>query len=191
MTSRTNQHLARQEQIGHMPAPLSALQRRRQDAVKRYLAGDPIEAICRELGCSKSWLSKWKTRYEAPEPTWSQERSRRPRTTPTKTPAAVAMASVRLHESFSPGVSAQVIRDHLSRHQGESIPSRRPIARILKRPAKEVPSHAWISSVSRCSWRFGASSRRGSDRRGLSSKRRKRYDGAASRLCPRVGGGGP
>src|SRR6266516_3529019 len=145
MTSRTNHHLARQDQIGNMPAPLSALPLRRQDAVKRYLAGDPIEAICRELGCSKSWLYKWKTRYEAPEPTWSQERSRRPRTTPTKTPAAVEMAIVRLREILSPGVSAQVIRDHLSRHQGESIPSRRTIARILKRHAKEVPAHALIS----------------------------------------------
>ena len=56
MTSRTHQHSERQEQIGNMPAPLSALQLRRQDAVQRSLAGDPIEAICRELGCSESWL---------------------------------------------------------------------------------------------------------------------------------------
>jgi transposase-like protein len=174
-----------------MPAPLSALQLRRQDAVKRDLAGAPIAAICRELGCAKSWLYTWKTRYEAPEPPWSQERARRPRTTPTTTPAAVAMAIVRLRERCSPGVSAQVIRDHLRRHQGASIPSRRPIARILKRHATEVPSHALLSSVSRCSWRCGAASRRGSARRGLSSQRRKRYDGAASRLCPRGGGGGP
>ena len=145
MTSRTNHHAEGHEQSGNLPALLSALQRRRQDAVKRYLDGDPIEAICRELGCSKSWLYKWKTRYQASEPTWSQERSRRPRTTPTKTPAAVEMAIVRLREILSPGVSAQVIRDHLSRHQGESIPSRRTIARILKRHAKEVPSHSLIS----------------------------------------------
>ena len=125
-----------------MPASLSALQLRRQDAVKRSLADDPIEAICRELGCSKSWLYKWKTRYEASEPTWSQERSRRPRTTPTKTPAAVEMAIVGLSETLSPGVSAQVIEDHLRRHQGDSIPSRRTIARILKRCAKEVPSRS-------------------------------------------------
>ena len=95
--------------------------------------GDRIEAICRELGCSKSWWYKWKTRYEAPEPTWSQEHSRRPRTTPTKTPAAVDMAIVRLRGTLSPGVSAQVIRDHLSRHHIESLPSRRTIYRILKR----------------------------------------------------------
>jgi transposase len=149
MTSRTHHHSKRQDQTGNMPAPLSALQLRRQDAVKRYLAGDPIEAICRELGCSKSWWYTWKTRYEAPEPTWSQERSRRPRTTPTKTPEAVEMAIVRLRETLSPGVSAQVIRDHLSRHQGESIPSRRTIARLLKRHTKEVPSHSLISYVSK------------------------------------------
>ena len=110
--------------------------------MKCYLDGDPIEAICRELGCSKSWLSKWKTRYEASEPTWSQERSRRPRITPTKTPAAVEMAIVGRSETVSPGVSAHVIEDHLRRHQGDSIPSRRTIARILKRCAKEVPSRS-------------------------------------------------
>jgi len=142
MTSRTNHHSEGHDQSSNRPDPLSALELRRQDAVKRYLAGDPIEAICRELGCSKSWLYKWKTRYEAPEPTWSQERSRRPKTTPTKTPAAVEMAIVGLSETLSPGVSAQVIEDHLRRHQGDSIPSRRTIARLLKRCAKEVPSRS-------------------------------------------------
>jgi phenylpyruvate tautomerase PptA (4-oxalocrotonate tautomerase family) len=39
-----------------MPAQLSALQRRRQDALKRSLADDLIEAICRKLGYSRSWL---------------------------------------------------------------------------------------------------------------------------------------
>jgi transposase len=142
MTSRTNDHAKRHEQSGNMPASLAALQLRRQDAVKRYLDGDPIEAICRELGCSKSWLYKWKTRYEASEPTWSQERSRRPRATPTKTPTAVEMAIVRLRETVSPGVSAQVMQAHLRQHHGDSTPSRRTIARILKRCAKAVPSRS-------------------------------------------------
>src|SRR5712691_4018853 len=102
MTSRTNHHAERQDWIGNMPAPFSALQLRRQDAVKRSLAGDPIAAICRELGCSQSWLSTWKTRYKAPEPTWSQEHSRRPRTTPTKTPEAVEMAIVRRRGTLAP-----------------------------------------------------------------------------------------
>jgi transposase-like protein len=46
-----------------MSAPLSARHLRRPDAIERYLAGDPIETICREMGCSKSWLYKWTNRY--------------------------------------------------------------------------------------------------------------------------------
>src|SRR5712691_6994431 len=137
MTSRTNHHSERQDQIGNMPAPLSALQLRRQDAVKRSLAGDPIETICREMGCSKSWLYKWKTRYEARKPNWFRERSRRPRSTPTQTPEALERAIVRFRDSVSPGesrsVSAHVIREHLRRHHVESLPSRRTISRILQR----------------------------------------------------------
>ena len=77
-----------------MPALLSALQLRRQDAIERYLAGAPIETICREMGGSKSWLYKWKNRYEASKPTWCQERSRRPQRTPTQTPEALERAIV-------------------------------------------------------------------------------------------------
>jgi hypothetical protein len=54
MTSRTKPHPEHQEQGDPMPAPLSALHLRRQDAIECYLAGDPIETICRELGCSKT-----------------------------------------------------------------------------------------------------------------------------------------
>ncbi len=137
MTSRTNHHAERHDQIGNMPATLSALHLRRQDAIERSLAGDPIEAMCREMGCSKSWLSKWKNRYEASKPTWFQARSRRPRITPTQTPAALERAIVRLRDSVSLGesrsVSAQGIRDHLRRHHAESLPSRRTISRLLKR----------------------------------------------------------
>jgi transposase-like protein len=120
-----------------MPALLSSLHLRRQDAIERYLAGDPIEAICREMGCSKSWLYKWKKRYEASKPTWLQERSRRPRSTPTQTPEALERAIVHLRDSLSRGesrsVSAQVIREHLRRHHVASLPSRRTISHILKR----------------------------------------------------------
>ena len=137
MTSRTKQRPASQDQSGPVPAPPSALHLRRQDAIEPYLAGDPIETICQEMGCSKSWLYKWKQRYEASKPTWFQERSRRPRSTPTHTPEALERAIVHLRDSVSPAksrsVSAQVIREHLGRHHVESLPSLRTIYRILKR----------------------------------------------------------
>ena len=81
MTSRTKHHAAGQNQREETRALPSALQRRRQEALERYLAGDPIEVICREIGCAKSWLYKWKNRYQATEPEWFQEHSRRPETT--------------------------------------------------------------------------------------------------------------
>ena len=137
MTSRTNRHSGGHHQRGETRTAPSALQRQRQEVRARSLAGDPIEGICREMGCAKSWLSQWKKRYEANKLTWLQERSRRPRITPTQTPAALERAIVRFRDSVSPGesrrVSAQVIREHLRRHHAASLPSRRTISRILQR----------------------------------------------------------
>lgn len=87
---------------------------------------------------------KWKNRYQAAEPTWSQERSRRPQTTPAKTPEAIEAEITRLRQTLSPDgsgtVSARVIRDHLRHHSIASMPSLRTISRILNRQTKEVAS---------------------------------------------------
>jgi transposase-like protein len=146
MTSRTNRHAVGQNQKGEMRTSPSALQRRRQEALERYLAGDPIEVICGEMGCAKSWLYKWKKRYQVTEPAWFQEHSRRPETTPTKLPDALEAEIVRLHHTLAPDgsgtVSADVIRDQLRQRSVEPLPSRRTIYRILNRQAKEVNSHS-------------------------------------------------
>jgi len=140
MTSRTNRNSEWENQPGTTRLSPAALQRRRQEAMKRYLAGDPIEAICREMGCSKSWLYKWKKRYQVTEPDWVQERSRRPERIPTKTPETLEAEIVRRRQMLSPSgsgpVSADVIRDHLYQRGDGSIPSRRTIYRILKRQAR-------------------------------------------------------
>ena len=110
-----------------------------------------MEVMCREMGCSKSWLYKWKNRYEGTEPGWVEERSRRPQSTPTQTPDALAAAIVRLRQTLSSGglgpVSAAGMRAHLRQHSGDAIPSRRTIYRMLKRQAKEVTAHSFPSSV--------------------------------------------
>jgi transposase-like protein len=149
MTSRTNCHSGGQNQTRETRTVPSALQRRRQEGLERYLAGDPIEVICQEMGCAKGWLYKWKNRYQVTEPDWFQEHSRCPETIPTKTPDALEAEIVRLRQTLSPGgsgtVSAGVIRDHLRHHHGESMPSRRTIYRLLNRQAQEVRSHACTS----------------------------------------------
>ena len=145
MTSRTNSHSEEHNQQGEMRPSLSALHQRRREVLERYLAGDPIAVICQEMGCAKSWLYKWRKRYQATEPAWFQEHSRRPESTPTKTPDALEAEIVRLRQTLAPDgsgtVRAEVIHDHLRHHSVASLPSCRTIYRILKRQAQEVTSH--------------------------------------------------
>jgi hypothetical protein len=149
MTSRTNCHSEGENAKGKTRCSPCALQRRRQEALERDLAGEPIEVICREMGCSKRWLYKGKNRYEGTEPEWVEERSRRPQSTPTKTPDALEAAIVQRRQTLSSGgvgpVSADGIREHLRQYGGDAIPSRRTIYRMLKRQAKEGTAHDFPS----------------------------------------------
>ena len=118
-----------------------AHEQRRQRAIDRDLAGDPIEDICRDLACSKSWLYKWRDRYLATDPSWSAARSRRPRTTPTKTPQRIAQVIVALRQTLAQqgkdsGVAA--IQQALAQQGIAPAPSQRTIYRMLHRYAKEV-----------------------------------------------------
>lgn len=86
MTARTNRIASspQQRQKAARPSPGGA--DRRHQAIARYVAGDKIAAICREMGCAKSWRYKWRDRYQPDEPTWAQERPRRPRSHPRHLP---------------------------------------------------------------------------------------------------------
>ncbi len=40
-----------------------AVVRRRRSALRRWAAGEPVEAICLDLGCSRASLFRWRSRY--------------------------------------------------------------------------------------------------------------------------------
>ena len=114
---------------------------RRHQALAQYLADDKVEDICRHLACSKSWLYKWRDRYLATDPSWSAARSRRPKTTPTKTPQRIAQVVVALRQTLAQqgkdcGVVA--IQQALAQQGIAPVPAQRTIYRILHRYAKEV-----------------------------------------------------
>ena len=114
---------------------------RRHQAINKYLAEDKVEDICRQLTCAKSWLYKWRDRYDARNPTWAQERSKRPKSHPTQTPESVERAVVSLHLTLlhngtDGGVTA--ITQALTQQDIEPVPSRRTIYRILRRHHKGV-----------------------------------------------------
>ena len=114
---------------------------RRHQAINKYLAEDKVEDICQQLACSKSWLYKWRDRYDVTNPTWVQERSKRPKNHPTQTPEHVARAIVSLDETLrhnGTGGSATAIMRALTQQGIEPVPSRRTIYRMVRRHHKEV-----------------------------------------------------
>ena len=109
---------------------------RRQQAVARYLAGDKIEDICEQMGCSKSWLYKWKNPYQPDDPSWHQARSRRParQTTQTSAPVEQAIRETRLPlEQRGLPAGAGAIQVALRQQGLEPVPSAPTIYRILRR----------------------------------------------------------
>ena len=116
-------------------------EQRRKQAIDKYLAADKVEDICRQLACSKSWLYKWRKRYDANNPAWVQEGSKRPKSHPTQTPEHIEQAVVSLlltlhHKGTDGGVVALI--QALAQQGVEPVPSRRTIYRILRRHHKEV-----------------------------------------------------
>ena len=116
---------------------------RRQQAITRYLDGDKVDDICEQMGCSKSWLYKWKSRYQPDDPDWYQERSRRPLTPPSKTPVSIELAIRTARQSLRQGgepAGAAAIRESLHQQGVEPLPSARTIYRILRRPKTDDPA---------------------------------------------------
>lgn len=112
-----------------------AEQRRRQ-AVARYLAGDPIDDICQQMKCSKSWLYKWKNRYQAGDPLWAQPRSRRPRTQAAQTSEGIEQAVIQWRHTLAQAGQrhgAAAIQHALRQHGLDPVPAARTIYRILQR----------------------------------------------------------
>ena len=116
-------------------------EQRRQQAVVRYLAGEKIEAICRDMHCSKSWLYKWKARYQADNPGWATGLRTQPRHKPSQTPEPMEQRVVTLRRTLAQSGqrgSAAAIQQGLQQQGIEPIPSLRTIYRILQRHEQEA-----------------------------------------------------
>jgi transposase len=115
-------------------------EQRRKHAIARYLAGEKIDVICRDLHCSKSWLYKWKARYQADDPEWAQSLSTQPQQKPSQLPQRMQQRVVELRRTWAPSgkpVSAEAIQQELQQQGIQPIPSRRTIYRILQRHDQE------------------------------------------------------
>jgi hypothetical protein len=133
-----------------MPMPQRTAHRRPQ-ALDKYLAEDKLEASCRQLAGSKSWLYKWRKRYDATNAAWAQESPQRPTNHPTHTPERVAGAVVSLPLTLrqnGTGGGVTAMRQALAQQGIESGPSRRTLYRIVRRQHTEVKERGARSSIS-------------------------------------------
>lgn len=105
-------------------------------AVQRFKNGESPESICTSLGMSRVWLYKWIKRSNGEEPSWCEDRSRRPLSMPLHTPAEVEeiVKMVRLNlynqDLFC---GAQAIYWEMEELGVRPLPSLRTINRILSR----------------------------------------------------------
>ncbi len=109
---------------------------KRLKAVQRFYEGEKPDEICASLGCSRSWLYKWASRFAPGDPAWFDDRSRRPLSSPHRTPAEIEkiIELVRLdlynNDLFC---GNQAIQWKLIDMEVQPVPSLSTIGRILRR----------------------------------------------------------
>jgi len=105
-------------------------------AVQRYLAGESPQSICASLGKTKPWLYKWVTRHAPDDPAWCDDQSRRPLSSPYRTPAEIEkiVEMVRLN-LYKKGLFCgnQAIQWEMNDMEVQPVPSLSTIGRILRR----------------------------------------------------------
>lgn len=104
-----------------------------------------VSALCREAGVSRKTFYKWVARYRAEGVSGLEERSRRPRSSPNRTPSEVEERVVRLRKELADAGldhGATTIQWHLGRDQslGVRVPSVAAVHRVLVRRGLVVPA---------------------------------------------------
>ncbi len=112
------------------------IKQERLKAVQRFFDGEDPEDICASLGRSRSWLYKWVTRYAPVNSQWFEDQSRRPLSSPCRTPAEIEkiVEMVRLN-LYNKGLFCgnQAIQWEMLDMEVQPVPSLSTIGRILRR----------------------------------------------------------
>lgn len=122
---------------------------KRKQAIRRWLDGESVTEIVKSLGKTRRWFYNWLKRYQTSkaEEDWFRDRSRAPKTHPTKVAPSleeqVVEARKRLEEKRMAQTGAVAISYELHR-QGIDPPPVWTINRILARHGltrKKIPAH--------------------------------------------------
>ena len=112
------------------------IKQQRLKAVQRFFDGEDPKDICASLGRSRSLLYKWVTRYAPDNSQWVEDQSRRPLSSPYRTPSEIEkiVEMVRLN-LYNKGhfCGNQAIQWELIDMEVQPVPSLSTIGRILLR----------------------------------------------------------
>ncbi len=104
--------------------------------MQQFFNGEDPEEICYSLGRSRSWLYKWVARQTPDDPAWFEDQSRRPLSSPYRTPAEIEkiVEMIRLN-LYNKGLFCgnQAIQWEMGDMEVQPIPSLSTIGRILRR----------------------------------------------------------
>jgi putative transposase len=100
--------------------------------VERAAKGEPIAALCREFGVSRTTGHKWTKRFAERGYEGLDEESRRPKSAPLATAEEIVVAVLELRQAH-PTWGAEKLEIVLRRRFKEQTPSKRTVARILRR----------------------------------------------------------
>lgn len=113
-----------------MPWERRTVEDQRKEFAQAALECSNFSALCREYGITRRTGLKWKARYEAQEPL--SDRSRRPNTSPTRTPEAVERRILELRTE-NPGWGAKTLHKVLENQGEQNLPCVKTVNNILHR----------------------------------------------------------
>ncbi len=113
-----------------MPWESRTVEDQRKEFAQAAMCCNNFSALCREFGITRRTGQKWVDRYAANEPL--TDRSRRPHTSPSRTPEAVEHLILRMRAD-NPGWGAKTIQDVLVKDGYAGIPCIKTVNNILKR----------------------------------------------------------
>ncbi|CAM5671243.1 IS481 family transposase [Streptomyces mordarskii] len=131
----------------------------RYRAVLEVLDGSPVSEVAVRYGVSRQTIYTWKYKYDTDGFEGLREKSRRPRTSPTRLPAEIEALACEMRRA-NPRWGARRIAYELARTSPAAAPSRATVHRVLernglirhqkqqhrrkyKRWQRETPMHLW------------------------------------------------
>jgi len=125
---------------------MDSLEEERKEAVRRYLSGESVFSISKNMARSRKWIYKWINRYDTENTNWHKSLSRAPHNIPHKTSLGIEELILKLRDklkgedTFYGPLSIQWTMEDLGYKE---IPHESTIKSVLRRNGKtEEPESA-------------------------------------------------